>query len=150
MCGEPPHHWVFLKAKDLRRESNPILTTFSTAVAVGDYQLTCMRTGTEGFLDPGWMNPMISQPMDCLGIRSLSNPFECFIPQDIDGFLPAEESRTRLANGATRLQPSTMLTGQAAGAIAGAAVQYSTARDVEPLIVQEILLEAGRSHHHMR
>ena len=64
--------------------------------------------------------------MDCRGYGPFQIPFECFIPQDIDGFLPAEKnlSQSRLANGATRLQPSTMLTGQAAGAIAGAAVRW--------------------------
>ena len=52
-------------------------------------------------------------------------PFEVFIPEKLDGFLPAEKniSQSRLANGATRLQPITMLTGQAAGTIAALAVK---------------------------
>jgi hypothetical protein len=73
-------------------------------------------------------------------------PFACFIPDDVDGFVPAEKnlSQSRLASGATRLQPSTMLTGQAAGAIAALAVRLRCApRAVPPLLVQDALLDAG-------
>ncbi|MGI6457052.1 MAG: FAD-dependent oxidoreductase [bacterium] len=137
-----------LKAKDLRRVKPYSPQHFQTAVAVGDYPVD-VHAGPEqkDFLDPG-----LDEPDDfpsrwiAWGYGPFQIPFECFIPQDIDGFLPAEKnlSQSRLANGATRLQPSTMLTGQAAGAIAGAAVQLGVQpRDVEPLIVQEILLEAG-------
>ena len=46
-------------------------------------------------------------------------PFEVFIPEKVDGLVLAEKniSQSRLVSGATRLQPITMLTGQAAGAI---------------------------------
>ena len=73
-------------------------------------------------------------------------PFEIFIPKDLDGFLAAEKilSVTRLASGALRLQPITMLTGQAAGAIAAVAVKEEVPpREVNVLKVQRILLEAG-------
>jgi len=73
-------------------------------------------------------------------------PFGCFIPETIDGLLPAEKnlSQTRLVSGATRLQPSTMLTGQAAGALAAVAVQRGLQlRDVPPILVQDILVRAG-------
>lgn len=72
-------------------------------------------------------------------------PFEIFIPKDLDGFLAAEKnlSMTRLASGALRLQPITMLTGQAAGAIAAVAVKEEVPpREVNVLKVQRILLEA--------
>ncbi|MEG3066482.1 FAD-dependent oxidoreductase [Acetomicrobium sp.] len=53
-------------------------------------------------------------------------------------------SMTRLASGALRLQPITMLTGQAAGTIAAAAVKEGVPpREVNVLKVQRILLEAG-------
>lgn len=64
----------------------------------------------------------------------------------IDGFIPAEKniSQSRLASGATRLQPVTMLTGQAAGTIAALACRCDVApRDVPPLLVQSALLDAG-------
>jgi hypothetical protein len=73
-------------------------------------------------------------------------PFEVFIPETIDGFGPAEKniSQSRRANGATRMQPSTMLTGQAAGAIAATAVRYGRPpRAVDPKQVQSALLDAG-------
>src|SRR6185436_9390618 len=73
-------------------------------------------------------------------------PFEVFIPEKIDGLLPAEKnlSQSRLANGATRLQPVTMLTGQAAGAIAALAVKQGVQpRALRPLQVQQALLESG-------
>ena len=73
-------------------------------------------------------------------------PFEVFIPEKLDGFVPAEKniSQSRLANGATRLQPITMLTGQAAGAIAAlAAKQGVPPRALDPLRVQSALLDAG-------
>jgi len=52
-------------------------------------------------------------------------PFECFIPEKVTVFCrPKEHLASRLANGATRLQPSTLLMGQAAGgAIAALAIQ---------------------------
>jgi hypothetical protein len=80
------------------------------------------------------------------GAGAFSIPFECFIPEKIDGFLPAEKnlSQSRMASGATRLQPSTLLTGQAAGAIAAHAVQGQLQpRDIKPELVQQTLLEAG-------
>jgi hypothetical protein len=73
-------------------------------------------------------------------------PFECFIPETLDGFVPAEKnlSQSRLVSGATRMQPSTMLTGQAAGAIAALAVKHGKQpRQLDPKQVQRVLLDAG-------
>jgi len=73
-------------------------------------------------------------------------PFGAFIPEKVDGFLPAEKniSQSRIANGATRLQPSTMLNGQAAGAIAALAVRQGIQpRDLNIIDVQSTLLAAG-------
>ena len=72
-------------------------------------------------------------------------PFESFIPETVDGLLVAEKnlSVTRLVNGAIRFQPSTMITGQAAGAIAAIAVQQNVQpREVAPIRVQSALLDA--------
>jgi FAD dependent oxidoreductase/EGF domain/Calcium-binding EGF domain/Complement Clr-like EGF-like/S-layer homology domain len=74
-------------------------------------------------------------------------PFEAFIPAQVDGFLVAEKNIavTRLGNGATRLQPITMLTGQAAGAIAALSVKHNTQpRVLEPLLVQRHLLNLNK------
>ena len=73
-------------------------------------------------------------------------PFEAFIPQSVDGLIAAEKnlSVTRLVNGAIRLQPITMLTGQAAGVIAALAVQQGVQpRSVNPFEVQKYLVDHG-------
>ena len=70
-----------------------------------------------------------------------------FIPETIEGLVAAEKnlSQTRLANGATRLQPSTMMTGQAAGAIAAIAVKKNVAAPQVPVIVVQDALVKARS-----
>jgi hypothetical protein len=73
-------------------------------------------------------------------------PWEAMIPQTVDGFLVAEKNIgvSRLVNGATRLQPITIATGQAAGAIAALAVRDGIEpRYVAPLAVQLALVDAG-------
>lgn len=62
----------------------------------------------------------------------------------VDGLLAAEKniSQSRMANGSTRLQPITMLTGQAAGALAAIAVSENLQpRQVNPATVQRALLD---------
>src|SRR5262249_4837419 len=71
---------------------------------------------------------------------------EALIPQTVDGFLAAEKniSQTRLVGGATRLQPITMMTGQAVGALAALAVRRGVPpRLVKPEDVQRVLVQAG-------
>jgi hypothetical protein len=73
-------------------------------------------------------------------------PMRSFIPEKIDGFLAAEKniSQSRLVNGATRLQPSTMLNGQAVGNIAALSVKLGVQpRNVPAVLVQVEQLEAG-------
>lgn len=77
-------------------------------------------------------------------------PFRSFIPEEIDGFLAAEKniSQSRLVNGATRLQPSTMLNGQAVGNIAALAIKYGVdPRQIPPVLVQCEQLNAGAPLH---
>lgn len=73
-------------------------------------------------------------------------PMRSFIPEKIDGFLAAEKniSQSRLVNGATRLQPSTMLNGQAVGNIAALSVRLGVQpRNIPAVLVQLEQLEAG-------
>ena len=66
-------------------------------------------------------------------------PFRSFIPETVDGLLVAEKniSQSRLVNGATRLQPSTMNVGQATGNIAALAVKYGVQpRELPSVFVQ--------------
>jgi len=71
-------------------------------------------------------------------------PIETLIPERVDGLLAAEKniSQSRMVNSATRLQNITMLTGQAAGALAAIAVaQHVQPRHVDPGVVQRALLD---------
>src|SRR3569623_206811 len=83
---------------------------WASSVAINDYSIDLHGTNDhlEADLDsPDYVN----------GTGPFMVPFEVFIPERFDGFVPAEKniSQSRLVNGATRLQPSTMLNGQAAG-----------------------------------
>ena len=112
-----------------------------TAVAMGDYFMD---------LDHGKTAHAIEPNLDAGELPTGGGPFqvplEVFIPERIDGFVPAEKniSQSRLANGATRLQPITMLTGQAAGTIAALSVKQGIQpRALNPIQVQQSLLESG-------
>lgn len=112
------------------------------SIAIGYYDLDLHKgnaiTGFEGDLGetylkkvPGW----ITGPFQI--------PFEVFIPETVDGLLVAEKnlSVSRWVNGGIRLQPVTMMTGQAAGAIAALAVQKNIQpRNLKPVLVQNALV----------
>ena len=73
-------------------------------------------------------------------------PLRVLIPASKDNFLAAEKnlSMSRLVSGALRLQPITMMTGQAAGALAALAIRKGIApRDVKAIHVQKVLGDAG-------
>ena len=114
---------------------------FQSSLAVGDYGIDlhgCNSPATLETLDS------VSDTSHSIG-RAFEVPFESFILQTIDGFLPAEKNigQSRLASGATRLQPSTMNTGQAAGAIAATAVKKNIQpRQVNYKEVQQSLLDS--------
>jgi len=113
----------------------------STSVAMGDYFMD---------LDHGKTAHAIEPHLDAgelpTGGGPFQVPFEVFVPEKIDGFVPAEKniSQSRLANGATRLQPVTMLSGQAAGTIAALSVKQGIQpRALNPIQVQQALLTSG-------
>ena len=128
-----------------RKPGKPI--QFAHTVAVADYAVDMHGSMTPEYLESDFDRAEdIPHKFGERGIGPFSIPFECFIPEKIDGFLPAEKnlSQSRMANGATRLQPSTLLTGQAAGAIAALAVQHRMQpRALDPALVQRVLLDAG-------
>ena len=122
-------------------------TRFPHAVALGDYAVDLHGSMTPKYLEAGLDRPedIPTEKFGSRGVGPFPIPFECFIPEKVDGFLPAEKniSQSRMANGATRLQPHTMLMGQAAGAIAALAVQRNVRpRDLDPVLVQLALLDA--------
>lgn len=136
-----------LCAREIERiPGSPI--QFAHSVALGDYAVDMHGSMTPQFLELD-LDREVDMPHGNFGERGIGPfaiPFECFIPEKIDGFLPAEKnlSQSRMANGATRLQPHTLLMGQAVGAIAALAVQHGVQpRAVDPVEVQRVLLDAG-------
>lgn len=112
---------------------------WASTVAINDYSFDLH--GTEDSLEEG-----LDEKEYINATGPFSVPFGAFIPEKVDGFVPAEKnfSQSRLANGATRLQPSTMLDGQAAGAIAAlAAAKKVQPRQLNIIEVQSALLANG-------
>ncbi len=73
-------------------------------------------------------------------------PMRILIPRSADNLIAAEKnlSMSRLASGALRLQPITMMTGQAAGALAALSVSLDIQpRDVKAVYVQKALADSG-------
>jgi hypothetical protein len=128
-----------------RKTGKPV--QFPDTVALGDYPVDMHGSMTRQYLELD-LDRLEDVPatFGARGKGPFAIPFECFIPEKIDGFLPAEKniSQSRMASGATRLQPSTLNMGQAVGAIAALAVQNNVQpRAVDPLAVQQVLLDAG-------
>ena len=128
-----------LRTSDMGRFENARL--WPTAVAMVDYFMDTDHGGTGEFFEEdldAFRPPRQGGPAQV--------PFEVFVPEKIDGLVLAEKnlSQSRIVSGTTRLQPSTMLTGQAAGTIAAlAALDGVEPRDVNPISVQAALLDAG-------
>jgi len=90
---------------------------YRTGIAVGDYPVDHHHgryLGTESLPD-----------LHFYPVPSYSLPLGVMIPEKAEGLIVAEKSISvsNLANGTTRLQPVVMQIGQAAGALAGLAVQ---------------------------
>lgn len=135
-----------LVAREIERKpGKPI--QFPHTVALGDYAVDLHGSATPPYLEMDLDRPEdIAHAFGEHGIGPFAIPFECFIPETVDGFLPAEKnlSQSRLANGATRLQPHTLNMGQAVGVIAALAVKnHVQPRAVDPEAAQHVLLDAG-------
>lgn len=128
-----------LRASDLTRYEQA--KHFSNSVSMGDYFMDLDHGKTAHEVESGLDSGELPR-----GGGPFQVPMEVFIPESLDGFLAAEKniSQSRLANGATRLQPVTMLTGQAAGAIAALSVRHGVQpRQLPARVVQIALLDAG-------
>jgi hypothetical protein len=136
-----------LTAGDIRREGNWMksIKGFSDAIAVGNYADDLHGCNSSPSLYETDLEHISDLPP---GFRfgAFQVPLRGLIPEQVDGLLGAEKniSQSRLANGATRLQPIAMLTGQAAGALAALSVEsHVPARKVSAQKVQIALLQAG-------
>lgn len=128
-----------------RKTAQPV--QFAHSVAIGDYAVDLHGSMAKPYLELDFDHESdIPHKFGERGLGPFAIPFECFIPEKLDGFLPAEKniSQSRMVNGATRLQPHTLLMGQAAGAIAALAIdKHIQPRAVDPADVQRVLLDAG-------
>jgi uncharacterized protein YbdZ (MbtH family) len=135
-----------LTAKDIKRENilgvNQTREKFSSSIAVGDYATDLHDCNDESDLEP-------FESINDATPFSLAGPFQVpigvLISNNVDGLLAAEKniSVSRLANGATRLQPIAMSIGQAAGALAALSVKLNLSpKDVPVLEVQKALIKA--------
>ena len=118
---------------------------FSDAIAIGGYILDLHGGANDGNLEWDFGEKTSSQVTN-RPRGPFQVPMDILIPEDTDGLLAAEKnlSMTRLSAGALRLQPITMMTGQAAGALAAiSALDNKPPREIHPLRVQWALLNSG-------
>ena len=110
------------------------------SLALGEYPIDIHGKSDNRYLEAYLGETKEKIPNDWNGDGGLFQiPFGVFVPEKLDGLLAAEKniSVSRVVNGSTRLQPVTMLTGQAAGAIAAVSVkQKIQPRQLRPLDVQ--------------
>lgn len=135
-----------LTAREIERKpGQPI--QFPHTVALGDYPVDLHGSMKPELLESGLDRAEdIPHKFGERGIGPFAIPFEAFIPEQVDGFLPAEKnfSQSRMANGATRLQPHTLNIGQAVGAIAALSIERGIQpRALDPTLVQRVLIDAG-------
>ena len=118
---------------------------FSDSIAIGGYILDLHGANTDS--DMEWeLDERANSAINNRPRGPFQVPMSVLIPKDTDGFLAAEKnlSMSRLAGGALRLQPITMMTGQAAGALAAISVKTRRQpREIHPLAVQWELLNSG-------
>lgn len=131
-----------LTAKDIKRVGNPPRgnVSTSTSIAIGEYGTDVRNCKKESDLET---------TLESLSDESgLTGPFQVplgtLISNNIDGLIAAEKnlSVSRLVNGAIRVQPITMLTGQAAGALASLSAKKNLPpKSIDAFAVQSSLVE---------
>lgn len=137
-----PYHREGRRLKGIERLTiNHVLDKYNTdplyrtGISVGDYPV-------DHHHDCKPDAPKIHFP----AVPSFNIPMGSLIPETIDGLVVADKaiSVSNIINGATRLQPCVLLTGQAAGVIAGLSVLENTnPRNLSIRKVQQKLLDSG-------
>jgi hypothetical protein len=108
---------------------------YRTGISVGDYPVDHHHNANPAA-------PKIAFPR----VPSFNIPIGSLIPKNIDGLIVSDKaiSVSNIMNGATRLQPVVLLTGQAAGVIAAlSASRNINVREVNIRQVQQTLLGSG-------
>lgn len=130
-----------LTAKDIKRTTsgNPPEKSFNSSIALGSYPTDLHNCNSADSLEKNLES--ISDSSHVAGPVQI--PLEALYSTEVKGLIFAEKniSQSRLANGTTRLQPSTMLTGQAAGVLAALANKNNQVpENISTRSVQQVLL----------
>lgn len=124
---------VQLTLNDVENRYGQKNALYRTGISVGDYPVDHHHD----------CNPAVGK-INFPPIPSFSVPLGCLIPEKTNGMIVADKaiSVSNLINGATRLQPVVLLTGQAAGTLAALAVKENRdPRNISVRKVQSALLE---------
>ena len=118
---------------------------FLDAIAIGRYHLDLHHTDIEEDMEKDIQEKAVYIE-EYRPVGNFQVPMRILVPRKIDGLILAEKnlSMSRLVSGALRLQPITMMTGQAAGALAAVSILRDLQpREVQAIHVQSALLKAG-------
>lgn len=132
-----------LAAGQIRRTEGSQPQRFTDSIAVGQYP-----TDLHNCYHNNYLETKLEQVSDwSKSPGPFQIPLYTLIPADTEGFLVAEKnlSQTRLVNGATRLQPTTMFTGQAAGSLAALAARKNVSVKAIPTSQVQAALTATKS-----
>lgn len=139
-----------LAERDIRRDKEMKRTPHGcpTSIALGEYPIDVHGSHESRYLEAELGESASSFPAGWDGDLGLFGvPYGVLVPIRVDGLIAAEKniSVSRMANGAVRLHPITMHTGQAAGAAAAiASSSRLRPRDVDVRDVQRVLIDAGQ------
>ena len=140
-----------LTERDIRRarQVGKAWKRYPTSLALGEYPVDIHGSHLDRYMEHDLGETEASFPRTWVPSEGVFQvPFEVFVPERVDGLVAAEKnlSVSRMVNGAIRLQPIALLTGQAAGALGVLAAREGVPpRSVDPLKVQAVLWQ-GRSH----
>ncbi|MDR1914949.1 MAG: FAD-dependent oxidoreductase, partial [Synergistaceae bacterium] len=139
-----------LTDSDIKRDASRgrAYKNYSSSLALGEYPVDVHGSHLDRYMEHDLGESSGSFPKVWAGNQGVFQvPFGVFIPEKIDGLIAAEKniSVSRMVNGAIRLQPVTMHTGQAAGAIAAESVRSGVIpRRVNVMSVQLALMRSGQ------
>ena len=118
---------------------------FTDAIAIGGYNIDLHGGDDDDDIESNLGESQRSIERD-KPFGAFQVPLRVLIPMSKDNILAAEKnlSMSRLVSGALRLQPITMMTGQAAGALAAISIQKGIKpREVKAIHVQKVLGDSG-------
>jgi hypothetical protein len=138
-----------LTVSDIKRDASRARSykNYPSGIALGEYPIDVHGSHLDRYMEHDLGEDAGSFPKTWEGNQGVFQiPFGALIPERIDGLIAVEKniSVSRMVNGAVRLQPIAMHTGQAAGAIAAESVKSGVRpRDGNIFAVQIALMRQG-------